>query len=73
MVFVGVGPIVGLAIGSGAQSLIASTVILARNGVRWCVPNSEIMRVANESKHKARQVPLRRRTHRTVSDHLGGR
>lgn len=81
--------IVGLAIGFGAQSLIAdlisgvmliiedqlgvgdrvdvgvvegvvervtlrSTVILARNGVRWYVPNSEIKRVANESQHKAR-------------------
>lgn len=31
-----------------------STVILARNGVRWYAPNSAIRQVANESPHKGR-------------------
>ena len=39
---------------------LRSTVILAPNGVRWYVPNSEIRRVANESQHKGRaSVQLR--------------
>jgi small-conductance mechanosensitive channel len=45
---------VGLVEGVVERVTLRSTVILARNGVRWYVPNSEIKRVANESQHKAR-------------------
>jgi small-conductance mechanosensitive channel len=40
--------------GNVERLTLRSTVILARNGVRWYVPNSEIRHVANESQHKAR-------------------
>ena len=45
---------VGVVEGNVERITLRSTVILARNGVRWYVPNSEIRRVANESQHKAR-------------------
>jgi small-conductance mechanosensitive channel len=45
---------VGFVEGVVERVTLRSTVILARNGVRWYVPNSEIKRVANESQHKAR-------------------
>jgi small conductance mechanosensitive channel len=45
---------VGVVEGDVERLTLRSTVILARNGVRWYVPNSEIRRVANESQHKSR-------------------
>lgn len=45
---------VGVVEGNVERLTLRSTVILARNGVRWYVPNSEIRHVANESQHKAR-------------------
>ena len=45
---------VGVVEGDVERLTLRSTVILARNGVRWYVPNSEIRRVGNESQHKAR-------------------
>lgn len=45
---------VGVVEGNVERITLRSTVILARNGVRWYVPNSEIRHVANESQHKAR-------------------
>ena len=45
---------VGVVEGNVERLTLHSTVILARNGVRWYVPNSEIRHVANESQHKAR-------------------
>jgi small-conductance mechanosensitive channel len=45
---------VGVVEGDVERLTLRSTVILARNGVRWYIPNSEIRRVANESQHKAR-------------------
>ena len=45
---------VGMVEGDVERVTLRSTVILARNGVRWYVPNSEIKRVANESQHKSR-------------------
>jgi small-conductance mechanosensitive channel len=45
---------VGVVEGDVERVTLRSTVILARNGVRWYVPNSEIRRVANESQHKSR-------------------
>jgi small-conductance mechanosensitive channel len=45
---------VGVVEGDVERLTLRSTVILARNGVRWYIPNSEIKRVANESQHKAR-------------------
>ena len=45
---------IGVVEGNVERLTLRSTVILARNGVRWYVPNSEIRRVANESQHKAR-------------------
>ena len=45
---------VGVVEGDVERLTLRSTVILARNGVRWYVPNSQIRRVANESQHKAR-------------------
>jgi small-conductance mechanosensitive channel len=45
---------VGVVEGDVERVTLRSTVILARNGVRWYVPNSEIKRVANESQHKSR-------------------
>lgn len=45
---------VGSVEGDVERLTLRSTVILARNGVRWYIPNSEIRRVGNESQHKAR-------------------
>jgi len=45
---------VGVVEGDVERLTLRSTVILARNGVRWYVPNSEIRHVANESQHSAR-------------------
>jgi small-conductance mechanosensitive channel len=45
---------VGVVEGDVERVTLRSTVILARNGVRWYVPNSEIKHVANESQHNAR-------------------
>ena len=45
---------VGVVEGTVERVTLRSTVILARNGVRWYVPNSEIRHVANESQNKAR-------------------
>ncbi|MFW2382887.1 MAG: mechanosensitive ion channel family protein, partial [Acidimicrobiales bacterium] len=44
---------VGVVEGFVERVTLRSTVILAGNGARWYVPNSEIRRVANESQHKA--------------------